>query len=72
MPRALYKIGEPTSRQAIYPATVYLVADISMTVACLDERLSETTGVPLRQMRLNVGRYSLRRRAEHDTTARLG
>ena len=49
MPRALYKIGEPTSkRQAIFVTllTVYLVADISMTVACLGRKAQRDAGVP--------------------------
>lgn len=49
MPRALYKIGEPTSkRQAIFVTllTVYLVADISMTVACLGRKAQRDAGIP--------------------------
>ena len=49
MPRALYKIGEPTSkRQAIFVTllTVYLVADITMTVACLGRKAQRDAGVP--------------------------
>ena len=49
MPRALYKIGEPTSkRQAIFITllTVYLVADITMTVACLARKAQRDVGIP--------------------------
>ena len=49
MPRALYKIGEPTSkRQAIFVTllTVYLVADITMTVACLGRKAQRDAGIP--------------------------
>ena len=49
MPRALYKIGEPTSkRQAIFVTllTVYLVADITMTVACLARKAQRDAGIP--------------------------
>ena len=50
MPRALYKIGEPTSkRQAIFVTllTVYLVADITMTVACLARKAQRDAGISL-------------------------
>lgn len=49
MPRALYRIGEPTSkRQAIFVTllTVYLVADIGMTVACLARKTNRDMGIP--------------------------
>ena len=49
MPRSLYKIGEPTSkRQAIFVTllTVYLVADITMTVACLGRKAQRDAGIP--------------------------
>ena len=49
MPRALYHIGEPTSkRQAIFITLIslYLVADIGMTVACFMRATARDVGIP--------------------------
>lgn len=49
MPRALYHIGEPTSkRQAIFITLIslYLVADIGMTVACFMRATARDAGIP--------------------------
>lgn len=49
MPRALYHIGEPTSkRQAIFITLIslYLVADIGMTVACFMRATAREVGIP--------------------------
>ncbi|EPD77850.1 putative ABC transporter permease [Atopobium sp. oral taxon 199] len=48
MPRALYHIGEPTSRrQAIFITliSVYVVADVCMTVACFTRATARDAGV---------------------------
>ena len=49
MPRALYHIGEPTSkRQAIFITLIslYLVADIGMTVACFMRATARDVEIP--------------------------
>lgn len=49
MPRLLYQIGMPTSRrQALFVTlvTVYLVADIAMTLVCFDRKTARDEGVP--------------------------
>ena len=49
MPRLLYQIGMPTSRRQvvfIVLVSVYLVADIGMTLACFARKTARDAGVP--------------------------